>query len=96
MDSSRQLTGCQLRAARGLLNMSVTEMAERSGLAINTIRRAESVNGAPPITQANITLLGAIFAEAGVEFIDADEKGVGVRLASPVSGPVSRRRRSSI
>ncbi len=78
-----QLTGAQIRAARALLNMSVSELAERTGLAINTIRRAEGTNALPPITGANMNLLAKLFGECGVEFIGADDKGVGVRFAHP-------------
>ena len=89
------ITGAQLRAARGLLNVSVAELAERTGLAVNTIRRAESTNGPAPITVANSALLTKQFEDAGVVFIAADERGPGVRLVSPVPLPAQTRRRGS-
>lgn len=90
--SAVQLTGAQLRAARGLLNMSASELAERTGLALNTVRRAEATNGAVPITVANANLLTAALEQAGVVFIPADELGPGVRLASSDQEPMQRRR----
>jgi transcriptional regulator with XRE-family HTH domain len=87
------LTGSQLRAARGLLNLSVAELAERTGLAVNTIRRAEATNGAAPITAANLTLLANVLEDAGVIFIAADQLGPGVRLKSPDPQPIQARRR---
>lgn len=92
------ITGPQLRAARGLLNMSVTELAQRTALAVNTIKRAEGSEAAVPITTANAALLRTTMEQAGVIFIEGDQIcGPGVRLASsapPSQGP-RRRRRSS-
>lgn len=89
------ITGAQLRAARGLLNLSITGVSELTGLAINTIRRAEATNEVAPITAANIKLLVDTFQKAGVLFIAADELGVGVRFASAAAIPVQPRRRDS-
>ena len=87
------LTGSQLRAARGLLNLSVVELAERTGLAVNTIRRAEATNGAAPITAANLALLANELEKAGILFIPPDQLGPGVRLKSPDPKPIQARRR---
>jgi hypothetical protein len=73
--------------------MSVAELAERTGLAINTIRRAEGTNGVPAITPANMRLLESTFAAEGVLFIAADELGPGVRLKSPVARALASKRR---
>ena len=89
------LTGAQLRAARGLLNLSVSEVAERTGLAVNTIRRAEGTNGPAPITAANMKLLIATFEETGVLFIPPDDFGPGVRLRSVEPLPMQMRRREA-
>jgi transcriptional regulator with XRE-family HTH domain len=87
------LTGAQIRAARGLLNISVAELASRTGLAVNTVRRAESVNGGPPISQANANLIERVLSDLGVDFIGVDQFGPGVRLKSPDPLPRRSRRR---
>lgn len=87
------LFGAQIRAARGLLNMSVAELADRTGLAINTIRRAESENGAVKITNANRATIEATFDNLGVIFISPDELGPGVRLRDAEPLPRNTRRR---
>ncbi len=99
MDSERDtspsgaaVTGAQLRAARGLLNMSVSDLAERTGLALNTVRKAESTNAAAPVTAANARLLVTILEAAGVVFIPAGALGAGVQLRSPDQEPLRRRR----
>jgi len=88
-------TGAQLRAARGLLNLSVLQASELTGLAVNTIKRAEAVNGFAPITPANARLLVTWMSAAGVVFIPAaDGLGSGVRLSTE-DQPVQMRRRRS-
>lgn len=88
-------TGAQLRAARGLLNLSVKELSERSGLAANTIKRAEGTNDLSPITRANAKLLIAILMDLGVAFVAADEScGAGVRLRHGVDVQLTRKRRA--
>ncbi|MND45307.1 hypothetical protein D3C80_361620 [compost metagenome] len=88
------VTGAQLRAARGLLNMSVSDLAERTGLALNTVRKAESTNAAAPVTAANAKLLTSTLEAAGVMFIPAGTHGAGVQLQSPDQEPLKRRRPS--
>lgn len=94
--STLVITGSQLRAARGLLNLSVSELAEQTGLAINTIRKAEGTNGPPPITEANVNLLIGAFTKAGVLFIQPDDLGPGVRLKARKPAPMRRRRRDAV
>lgn len=87
-------TGAQIRAARGLLNMSVAELAELTGLAVNTIKRAEATNGAAPITAANAALIVMRLEEAGVELIAPGEvAGAGARFAAAEHEQEAYRRR---
>jgi hypothetical protein len=71
--------------------MSVSELAERTGLAMNTVRKAEDPR-ARPVTAANARLLRATLEGEGVVFIEAGEMGAGVRLADPDHQPAERRR----
>lgn len=86
------VTGAQIRAARGLLNMSVLDLSERTGLALNTIRKAEKPNGPVQVTTANAQLLVTTLEAAGVVFIAADSLGAGVRLRALDQQPLKRRR----
>lgn len=88
------VTSAQLRAARGLLNMSVAELVSRTKLAVNTVRKAEDPR-AGAVTPANSRLLRSTLEAAGVVFIPADEMGAGVRLADPDHEPIERRRAQS-
>lgn len=87
------LTGAQIRAARGLLNLSVAELCELTGLAINTVRRAEASNGPAKVTAGNLKLIQSTLEGRGVIFIAADDLGPGVRLLDPTPAPQTPRRR---
>lgn len=79
-NSSGIVTPAQLRAARGLLNISIVEMAKMTGLGVNTIRRAEDESSDTTITASNLRVLMTAFNDEGVVFVDADVLGPGVRL----------------
>ena len=85
------VTPAQLRAARGLLNWSVSELSERTGLAMNTVRKAESPQGYTSVYKPNAQLLRTTLEAAGVHFIDADEMGAGARLREAIEPSGSRR-----
>jgi transcriptional regulator with XRE-family HTH domain len=87
------LTGAQIRAARGLLNLSVAELASQTGLAINTIRKAEATNQVASVTPANMNLIRSTLEAGGVHFIEPDELGAGVRFMSRNPKPPQHRRR---
>lgn len=74
------LTGAQLRAARGLLNLSAAELAEETKLGLRTIRRAEQAHGPVSMTPANVDAVVSVLKARGVEFLADEKKGIGVRL----------------
>jgi hypothetical protein len=95
-DCAVPLSGAQLRAARGLLNMSVSQLAELTRLALNTIKKAEAADGPIPLKASNAKLLQHTLEECGVVFVDADgELGPGVRLSGDGPRFVGARRRSA-
>jgi len=69
----------QIRAARGLLGWSQSDLAARAGLSLPTVKRVESGRG-PRVSDAARTKLRRTFETAGVEFIDENGGGPGVRL----------------
>jgi transcriptional regulator with XRE-family HTH domain len=69
----------QFRAARGLLGWSQTKLAEMAGLSLPTVKRVESGLG-PPVSDHAREKLGRALQQAGVEFIDENGGGPGVRL----------------
>jgi len=79
-----------MRAARALLRWSALDLAAASKVGVATIRRVEVVDGEIPVTSANEAALRQALENAGVEFIDENGGGAGVRLRKPsTKGPKS-------
>jgi transcriptional regulator with XRE-family HTH domain len=73
------LTIEQLRAARGLLGWSQSQLAARAGLSLPTVKRVEADMG-PRVSDLARTKLRRALESAGVQFIDENGGGPGVRL----------------
>ena len=71
----------QCRAARGLLDWSQQTLADRAGVGIVTIRQLEGESHEP--RRATLAVVRGAFEAAGVEFIDENGAGAGVRLRKP-------------
>jgi hypothetical protein len=78
--SVRPLSSAQIRAARALLRWSAQDLARESALGVNTVRRAEVAEQAIALTAANDLAIRRVFEAAGIEFIDENGGGPGVRL----------------
>jgi hypothetical protein len=74
------LTSAQIRAARALLRWSAADLARESSLGANTVRRAEVAEKETSLTAANELAIRRALEAAGVEFIDENGGGPGVRL----------------
>jgi transcriptional regulator with XRE-family HTH domain len=77
---AKALTSSQIRAARALLRWSADDLARESALGRNTIRRAELAQDITSLTAANDLAIRRALETAGVEFIDENGGGPGVRL----------------
>jgi hypothetical protein len=77
---ARSLTSAQIRAARALLRWTAEDLARASAISVATIRRAELASDETMMTTANDLTVRRALEEAGVEFIDANGGGPGVRL----------------
>ena len=65
----RPVTGAQLRAARGLLKMSVQKLGRLSGVSIAVIRRLEDLDGVSRDGTENARRLREALEERGIVFI---------------------------
>jgi len=74
------LTGDQIRAARALLRWRAEDLARVSAVGVATIRRAELASGQTSMTVPNDMAVRRALETAGVEFIDENGGGPGVRL----------------
>jgi PAS domain S-box-containing protein len=73
------ITGAQLRAARGILNWSVRDLADAAKTSASTIRRLEEINGPPTQPEEAVALLRETLEKAGVEFLFPPLGKPGVR-----------------
>ena len=78
------ITAHQVRAARALLGWSQQELADRAIVSVNAVMRLE--RGAVDTRMSTLSAVERALARGGVEFIPADQKGEGVRLALPSTG----------
>jgi len=75
------ISPAQCRAARGLLDWSQHELAERAGVGVVTVRQLEAGTHQP--RRATLEVVQRCFETGGVEFIDENGGGPGVRLREP-------------
>ena len=76
----RPLTSAQIRAARSLIRWTADDLATASALSVATVRRAELKEIETSMTTANDLAIRRALETAGVEFIDENGGGPGVRL----------------
>jgi hypothetical protein len=77
---TQKISSSQIRAARALLRWTALDLAKASKVGVATIRRVEVVEGEVQVTSANESALRCALEAAGVEFIDENGGGAGVRL----------------
>jgi hypothetical protein len=86
-DPRTALTSAQIRAARALIRWSAEDLARASAVGVTTIRRAELAEETTSLTAANDRSLRRALEEAGVEFIDENGGGAGVRMKKSLKKP---------
>jgi hypothetical protein len=74
------LTSAQIRAARALIRWRAEDLARASEVGVATIRRAELAETITTMTAANDSAVRHALESAGVEFIEENGGGPGVRL----------------
>jgi hypothetical protein len=75
-----RLTSDQIRAGRTLVRWSADELARASRVGVATIRRAELAERETSMTAPNDMAIRQALEEVGIEFIDENGGGPGVRL----------------
>jgi hypothetical protein len=78
--SPKPLTSAQIRAARALIRWSAEHLAKETAMGVTTIRRAELTASETKLTRVNDQAIRRVLEAAGVEFIDDNGGGPGVRL----------------
>ena len=78
-----RITSVQIRAARAMLNWSVWELSERSGISQSSIHRAERAEGRPSMHEHSLAAIKAALEQYGVEFWTIPACGSCRHQASP-------------
>jgi predicted transcriptional regulator len=76
----RQVTSEVIRAARALLRWEQRDLANASSVSLPTVKRLESKPGALAAHKSTVSALVEALEAAGIEFIDENGGGPGVRL----------------
>lgn len=74
------ISSSQIRAARGMLGISASQLAELAGVTWKTVQRFESANGIPPSRSGTLKRVQTTLEAAGIEFIGDPIESPGVRL----------------
>jgi transcriptional regulator with XRE-family HTH domain len=74
------LTSELIRAARALVRWEQRQLADASSVSLPTVKRLESKPGALMAHSSTVAALTRALEAAGVEFIDENGGGPGVRL----------------
>ena len=77
------ITREQIRAARGLLGWSQSQLANRAGMSLPTVKRLETGTGPKVSDEARARIREALEA-AGIRLIGENGGGPGVRLRKPL------------
>jgi len=56
--------------ARAALRLSLTDLAQFSGVSEKTIRRCEAVDGAPPVAAYSLECIGKALNDRGISFTE--------------------------
>jgi transcriptional regulator with XRE-family HTH domain len=72
------INSAQCRAGRGLLAWSQQQLADAAGIGVVTVHQLEAGTSEP--RRATLEVIKRAFENAGVEFIDENGGGPGVRL----------------
>jgi transcriptional regulator with XRE-family HTH domain len=76
------ITAAQIRSARAALRWSVSELAERAGVGLQTVKRFEAAEGIPPSRSSTLLDVRKALESAGIEFIGTPEQNPGIRVKS--------------
>ena len=71
---------CQIKAARVLLDWTASELSEKAGVGVATIRRYETQTGLPQGNFQKVIKLKEVLENAGIEFTGDPLKNPGVTL----------------
>jgi transcriptional regulator with XRE-family HTH domain len=84
MIKETNITSAQIRAARGMLNWSARQLAERAGISQLSIHRAERAQGRPNMRENTLAAIKTALESHGIEFLG--DSGVRLVLLQAIAG----------
>ena len=79
-------TGRQIAAARALLGMNQSLLAERANISVPTLKRMEASEGPAAGVANNVLVVRRVLETAGVEFTNGGQPGVRMKSAAARAG----------
>ena len=76
----KELTSDQIRAARAMLRWNQSDLADRCGVSVPTVKRLEAMEGVVEGNRVTLQAVEGAFTDAGIEFIPENGGGPGLRL----------------
>jgi transcriptional regulator with XRE-family HTH domain len=74
-----KITAGQIRAARALLGLSQTDLAEHAGVSVPTVKRSETdAENSPKVAEPTRTMIIDALEGMGIEFNNGDAPGVRI------------------
>jgi DNA-binding transcriptional regulator YiaG len=74
------ISGAQIRAARSLLHIKASELAEQAGISLRTLQRFEASEGIPDAQARLLNRVKAVLEAEGIEFFGDPATKPGVQL----------------
>jgi hypothetical protein len=74
------MTGMQMRAARAMTRWTMDQLAERTKVPVDRIRRAEACDGEALLSPMDAEAIKWAFERAGLQFLDDNGHGPGLRV----------------
>ena len=74
------VSSLQIRAARGALNWSISDLSRQSGVPTATLVRYEASGGVPKSRKGHFESVIKALEAAGIEFIGTPDDGPGIRF----------------
>jgi len=88
------ITGEQLRAARAMLKMEQAELAQLSGVSLETIKRLERMDGELAANSRTLSSIESALEHEGILFLPENGGLAGVRLRREPPANIRKRKRN--
>lgn len=75
------ISGPQIRAARALLDITASELADEAGISLRTLQRFEASQGVPDAQARLLERLKHTLEQRGVAFLGDPQHAPGVQLS---------------